>query len=340
MRIITLEEHFMTPAFAAATRNLPSAPPPALRARMEPALLDLGQGRLESMDEAGIALQVLSLSASGLDQLDSAEAAALAVDANDRLAAAIAAHPDRFAGFASVALTDVPAAVREIHRMARAPGFVGIMLHGTTDGIFLDDERFEPIWEAVEALQVPVYLHPAPPPPAVEQAYYSGLPGNMGNLLSIAAWGWHAETGLHVLRLIVSGLFDRHPGLRIIVGHMGENLPFSIARASGVLDGMALHLQRPTEEYFHHHFWITTSGYFTVPPFQCAVEVVGIDRMLFSIDYPFSSNTRGRAFLDSLELEAPELEQLAHANAERLLHLKPEYKESVALPRRAAIHSR
>ena len=143
----------------------------------------------------------------------------------------------------------------------------------------------------------------------------------MGNLLSIAAWGWHAETGLHVLRLIVSGLFDRHPGLRVIVGHMGENLPFSIARAAGVLDGMALHLERPTEEYFHHHFWVTTSGYFTVPPFQCAIEVVGIDRMLFSIDYPFSSNKRGRTFLDSLELEAPELAQLAHSNAERLLGL-------------------
>ena len=321
MRIITLEEHFMTPAFAAATRSLPSAPPPTLRARMEPALLDLGEGRLQAMDEAGITMQVLSLSANGLDQLARSEAVALAADANDRLAAAIATHPHRFAGFATVALTDIPAAVLEIDRMVKVPGFVGIMLHGTTGGIFLDDERFEPIWEAVEALAIPVYLHPAPPPPAVEQAYYSGLPGNMGNLLSIAAWGWHAETGLHVLRLIVSGLFDRHPGLRVIVGHMGENLPFSIARASGVLDGMALHLRRPTEEYFHQHFWITTSGYFTVPPFQCAIEVVGIDRMLFSIDYPFSSNKRGRSFLDSLELGAPELAQLSHGNAERLLGL-------------------
>ncbi len=322
MRIITLEEHILTPAFAEAARKLPSGAPPALRARMEPVLLDVGEGRLRAMDEAGISLQVLSLAANGLDLLPRDEAVTLAIDANDRIAAAIAAHPDRFAGFATLALTDIPEAVKEMHRVIGRPGFAGAMLHGTTQGIFLDDERFEPVWAAVEELRAPVYLHPAPPPPAVEQAYYSGLPGNMGNLLSIAAWGWHAETGLHVLRLIISGLFDRHPGLRIIVGHMGENLPFSIARAGGVLDQMAMHLKRPVEEYFHKHFWITTSGYFTAPPFRCALDVVGIHRMLFSIDYPFSSNTRGRAFLDSLALPEPDLDRLAHANAEKLLGLK------------------
>lgn len=321
MRIVTLEEHILTPAFAAATRNLRSGPPAALRARMEPALLDLGEGRLQTMDEAGISLQVLSLAANGLDELDPAEATTLAADANDRIAAAVAAHPDRFAGFVTLALTDIDAAVQEMHRAARELGFAGVMLHGTTQGIFLDDERFEPVWAAAEALGLPVYLHPAPPPPAVEQAYYSGLPGNMGKLLSIAAWGWHAEAGLHVLRLIVSGLFDRHPGLRLIVGHMGENLPFSIARAGGVLDQMAKHLMHPVEEYFHKHFWVTTSGYFTAPPFQCALEVVGIDRMLFSIDYPFSSNMRGRGFLDSLELAEADFQKLSHLNAESLLSL-------------------
>ncbi len=322
MRIIALEEHILTPAFAEATRKLPSGAPPALRARMEPLLLDVGAGRLQAMDEAGISLQVLSLAANGLDLLPRDEAVTLAMDANDRIADAIAAHPARFAGFATLALTDIPAAVREIHRVASRPGFAGVMLHGTTQGIFLDDERFEPVWAAVEELRTPVYLHPAPPPPAVEQAYYSGLPENMGHLLSITAWGWHAETGLHVLRLIVSGLFDRHPGLRIIVGHMGENLPFSIARAGGVLDQMAKYLKRPVEEYFHEHFWITTSGYFTAPPFQCAVDVIGIRRMLFSVDYPFSSNTRGRAFLDSLALSPPDLRRLAHVNADKLLGLR------------------
>jgi predicted TIM-barrel fold metal-dependent hydrolase len=321
MRIVTLEEHILTPGFSAATRNLRSGPPLKLRERMEPALLDMGEGRLHAMDEAGISLQVLSLAADGLDELPRDEAVALAADANDRIAAAVSAHPDRFAGFAILALTDVDAAVEEMYRARQQLGFAGVMLHGTTQGIFLDDERFEPVWAAAEDLRVPVYLHPAPPPPEVQQAYYSGLPGNMGHLLAIAAWGWHAETGLHVLRLIVSGLFDRHPGLRLIVGHMGENLPFSIARASGVLDQMSQHLKRPVEEYFHKHFWITTSGYFTVPPFQCALEVVGIDRMLFSIDYPFSSTGRGRKFLDSLELGQGDLKKLAYANAQKLLGL-------------------
>ena len=329
MRIVTLEEHILTPDFAAATRDLQPGLPPALRARMEPALLDLGEGRLRAMDEAGISLQVLSLAAHGLDQLPSGDAAALARDANDRIAAAVRAHPGRFAGFATLALTDVDAALQEMHRAVQKLGFAGAMLHGTTQGIFLDDERFEPVWAAAEALGVPVYLHPAPPPPAVEHAYYSGLPANMGHLLAIAAWGWHAEMGLHVLRLIVSGLFDRHPGLRVIVGHMGENLPFSIARASGVLDQMASHLKRPTEEYFHKHFWITTSGYFTAPPFECALDVVGIDRMLFSIDYPFRSNQRGRGFLHSLKLDDADRRKLAHANAEHLLALVAEPALSV-----------
>ena len=281
----------------------------------------MGEGRLRAMDEAGVSLQVLSLAANGLDELDPDEATGLASDANDRIAEAVRAHPDRFAGFATVALTDVNRAIGEMCRAKEVLGFAGLMLHGTTRGVFLDDEQFEPVWAAAESLGLPVYLHPGPPPPAVEQAYYSGLPANMGHLLSIAAWGWHAETGLHVLRLIVSGLFDRFPKLRLIVGHMGENLPFSIARASSALDVMASHLQRPVEEYFHEHFWITTSGYFTVPPFQCALEVVGADRMLFSIDYPFSSTMRGRLFLDSLQLRGENLEKLAYRNAERLLGL-------------------
>ncbi len=321
MRIVTLEEHVLTPGFAAATRNLRSALPRGLRARMEPALLDMGEGRLRAMDEAGISLQVLSLAAHGLNELASNDATALARDANDRIADAVRAHPDRFAGFATLALTDVDEAVHEMYRAIGELGFAGVMLYGTTKGVFLDDERFEPIWAAAADLGVLVYLHPAPPPLAVEQAYYSGLPENMGHLLTIAAWDWHAETGLQVLRLIVSGLFDRYPNLQLVVGHMGDNLPSSIARAGVVLDLMAQNLRHPVEAYFHKHFWITTSGYFTVPPLQCALEVVGIDRMLFSIDYPFSSTGRGRSFLNSLDLAPEDREKLAHGNADHLLRL-------------------
>ncbi len=321
MRIVTLEEHVLTPAFAHAMRNLPGSPPAALLARMEPALLDMGEGRLAAMDASGIAVQVLSLAANGLEQLPPSQATALVRDANDRIAAAVEAHPDRFAGFATLALADPESALGELHRARTALGFAGVTLHGTTGDILLDDEQFAPLWAAIEALDMPVYLHPAPPPAPVTQAYYSGLPANMGNLLAIAAWGWHAETGLHVLRLIVSGLFDRHPGLRVIVGHMGENLPFSIDRAAGALSMMTTHLHRPVAEYFHRHFWTTTSGYFTADSFHRALDVAGIDRMMFSVDYPFRSTARGRALLDSLGLEGETLAKLAHRNADVLLGL-------------------
>jgi predicted TIM-barrel fold metal-dependent hydrolase len=321
MRIVTLEEHILTQEFAAALRNARVGLPPATRLHMEPLLFDIGEARLRCIDKAGITVQVLSLAANGMDQLTPADAISLAAGANDRIASAVTTYPDRFAGFATVALTNVPAAVVELRRAVEELGFVGVMVNGTIQGSFLDDARFEPFWAAAESLDIPVYLHPAPPPTTVERAYYSGLPGPAGDLLSIAAWGWHAELGLHVLRLITSGLFDRHPKLRIILGHMGENLPFSIAHAAEILDRASTHLAHSVEHYFRQHFWLTTSGYFTRPPFDCALAVIGIDRLLFSVDYPFSPNAQGREFLDSLQLPLDQLDKLAHANADRLLAL-------------------
>ncbi len=331
MRIVTLEEHVLTADFAAATRKFATGPPAKLRARMEPALLEMGAARVRAMDEAGVDVQVLSLAADGLDALPREEAVALAGSSNDQIAAAIAAYPDRFAGFATIALSDIDAAVREIYRAITELRFAGVRLYGTAEGIALDDERFEPVWVAIEALQVPVYLYPGPPPPAVEQAYYSGLSGNTAKLMSIAAWGWHAETGVHILRLIVSGLFDRFPGLQLIVGHMGENLPTSIAHVGSVLDQIGQQLNMPVENYFHRHFWITTSGYFSPGTFSQALESIGIDRMLFSIEYPFSSMIRGRDFLDSLVLPPHDREKLAHSNADRLLKLSAGVREPVPL---------
>jgi len=321
MRTITLEEHFVTESFLRATGAYGKTVPPQLAA-LQPKLLDLGTGRIAAMDEAGIHLQVLSLAAMGFDALDAATASALARDVNDELAAAVAAHPKRLAGFAALALKDPAGAAAELERCVTKLGFRGALVDGTTGGLFLDDPQFLPVFETAQKLGVPVYLHPAPPPETVKQAYFSGLPGELGHLLSIAGWGWHAETGLHTLRLIVSGLFDKVPGLQLIIGHMGEGLPYAMARSSGILSGPAK-LQRPVAEYFKSNIHLTTSGYFTLPPLQCALEVVGIERMMFSVDYPFSPNTRGRAFLDQAAgvLTAEDLEKLAHGNAERLLGL-------------------
>lgn len=326
MRTIALEEHFVTQSSLRAT-GVPLLPRVWPQSdELQPRLLDIGAGRIAAMDEASIDVQVLSLSAAiGLDTIEAATACLVARDINDELAGAIRAHPTRFGGFATLALKDPAAAAIELERCITRLGFCGVLINGTTGGLFLDDSRFFPVLEAAAHLGVPVYLHPAPPPEPVEHAYFSGLPGETGHLLSIAGWGWHAETALHTLRLIVSGIFDRLPTLQLIIGHMGEGLPFALARSSGILSGAALHLRQPVAAYFQSNIHITTSGYFTHPPLRCALEVVGINRLLFSVDYPFAPNASGRGFLDSLpEILSPDdIAKLTHRNAERLLNLGP-----------------
>jgi predicted TIM-barrel fold metal-dependent hydrolase len=341
MRTIALEEHFLTQSFLRATHNASTPIPPQIAA-LQPKLLDLGAGRIAAMDESAIDLQVLSLAASGLDALPASTAIPLTRDINDELAAAIRQNPTRLAGFAILPLKDPAASAAELERCVTKLGFCGAMVDGTTStsgapalnaqpsdpaSLFLDDSRFLPIWEAAAHLNVPIYLHPAPPPAAVQHAYYSNLPGpsgdQLGHILSIAGWGWHIETGLHTLRLILSGLFDRLPSLQLIIGHMGEGLPYALARTSPILSNAATHLRQPVAGYFQTNIHITTSGYFTQPPFRCALEVIGLERLMFSIDYPFSPNTRGRTFLNEVDLRPEDLASLTHRNAEQLLKLSP-----------------
>ena len=318
MKTITLEEHFFTESYLLAAKGDPSVQFGGL----QPKLLDLGAGRIAAMDEAGIDLQVLSLGAFALEGLDAATGTALARDVNDELAAAVRANPTRLAGFATVALKDPGAAVVELERSILNLGFVGLMLNGTVEGRFMDDPAFLPVFEAAARLGVPVYLHPAPAPKVVKAAYFSGLPGELGNMLSIAGWGWHAETGLHTLRLIVSGLFDKVPGLQLVIGHMGEGLPYALARSSGILSGPA-RLRQTVAEYFKTNIHLTTSGYFTLSPLKCALEVLGIERLMYSVDYPFSPNTHGREFLEKAAglLSAEDMEKLAGGNAEKVLKI-------------------
>ncbi len=321
MRIVALEEHMTTPDIVKAAQMSDTGASPAFMQALQAKLLDVDAGRIADMDTGGIDMQVLSLAANTVDKLDAASAKALAHDANDRMAAAVQAHPDRFAAFATLALHEPESAAQELERCVRGLGCKGVMLNGTANGQFLDHPRFTPIFEAAQTLDVPIYLHPAPPPKAVIEAYYSGLPGSLGFFLSTAGWGWHVETGMHSLRLMITGVFDRFPKLKIILGHMGENLPFSIARAEMVFGRGAPHLKRSIGEYFREHFYLTTSGYFTLPPFQCMQQVVGMDRILFSVDYPFSSNEQGREFLDSLAVSTEDREKIASRNAENLLKL-------------------
>ncbi len=320
MRVIAVEEHVGTPQLSAALKAAginARESAPALVAKLN----DLGAKRLADMDAAGIDMQVLSVAGDGLEKLDRNTGIAVARDINDMLASAVKSHPDRFAAFAVLPLQAPEAAAAELERCVTKVGFKGALISGTINGRFLDNPVFQPVFAAAEQLDVPIYLHPAPPPPAVYQAYFGDLPAPLAESLSTSAWGWHVETGMHTLRLVVSGLFDRFPKLQIVIGHMGENLPFSLVRADGRLTPLTRHLKQRVAEYFRTNFYITTSAYFTAPPLLCALEVFGADRMLFAVDYPFSSNAEGRKMLDIAPISANDLAKITHKNSERLLKL-------------------
>ncbi len=318
MRVITLEEHFWTGALRDANRALLAG---RLTGELADNLIDLGPRRLADMDEAGIDVQVISVTAPAAQELDPKTSVALSRDANDQLAEAVAAHPGRFAGFATLPTPDPEAAAAELERTVTGLGFKGALINGHTGGRFLDDPAFWPIFERADALGVPVYLHPTYPTATVMEAYYAGFEAPVSATLATSGWGWHVETGLHVLRLVLAGVFDRFPGLQIIVGHMGENLPFSLARADERLTPVATGLKRTVGDYIRENVYITTAGYFTDPPLLCALTVLGADRIMFSVDYPFSSNARARAWLDAAPLSGADREKIAHGNAERLLGL-------------------
>ena len=319
MHTITIEEHFITPDLQAAIAKV--APGTQQSEVLQAKLLDIGDGRLLDMDRGDVDMQVLSLASSGFEVLTSSLADGIVKDANDRVADAVLSQPTRFASFANVNLKDPARASKELERCIKDLGFRGAIVQGTTGGGFLDHARFLPFWETAAALGLPVYLHPAPPPASVYNAYYTGLPEDCGKSLSIAGWGWHTETGLHVLRLILAGLFDRFPSQQVIIGHMGEDLPYSLARATNVLTPVAKHLQRSIPEYFRDNIHVTTSGYFTNPPFECALQVIGIERLLYSIDYPFSPTKMGKTFLEGLRLSEEDLLRFASGNARFLLDL-------------------
>ena len=325
MRTIAMEEHFLAKGFREVMQSHASSQGggsnPYMTAERLANLADLDTLRLQDMDTAGIDLQVLSDIGSTMVSRPGEEGVKLAREANDQVTAAIAAHPERFAGFATLPMTEPEAAADELERAVRSLGLKGAMLFGTTNGRFLDDPAFLPILEQAVALSVPIYLHPSYPPAPVQEAYYTNLDPAVGMGLATAGWGWHSEVGMHALRLILAGVFDRLPTLQIIIGHMGEMIPFMLARIHDVLSPLAKQLQHPVPEYFLHNFHITTSGFFTDPPLLLAMQVMGGDRIIFSVDYPFSTNEQGRAFLDHASLSPADKEKISHLNAERLLRL-------------------
>lgn len=321
MKIVAIEEAFTYPPFGRLSDRFDELKQQAHWRTIEEKLENLADSRLADMDAAGIDIQVISHTPPGPESLESGRSAIVSREANDFLAQAISAHPDRFAGFAALPLSNPAEAVRELERAVKSLGFRGVLVNGMVHGRFVDDPAFEPVLACAEALSAPIYLHPSFPPQGVMEAYYGGLPATQSWGMATAAWGWHSETGIHVLRLVISGVLDRHPGLQLIIGHMGEMLPFMLARADQVLTPLSPTLRQRVADYFQTNIWITTSGFFTHAPLQCALSVVGADRIIFAVDYPFSANKAGRAFLDSAAISQADRIKIAHRNAERLLRL-------------------
>ena len=331
MRMITQEEHFVTPEFMegpghelgerarAAQDQSPMAP---ITAHLVDQLLDLDDLRISDMDAAGIDVQVLSLNSPGVEQLDSSAAVTLAHQTNDYLWDAIQRHPNRLAGFATLPTAAPDIAASELDRTVRQYGFKGAVINGHIQGRYLDDPFFWPIFERAEALQVILYLHPTPPPPPVIQASYTGnfAPGVTAQLAA-SGWGWHIETAIHILRIILGGVFDRYPHLQLMIGHLGEALPFMLPRLDHNLPTQLTKLDRPIGAYLRENIYYTFSGFNYIPNFLDLLFQVGVERIMFSADYPYSSMLAAKNFLEQLPISPSDKNRIAHRNAERFLRM-------------------
>jgi 2,3-dihydroxybenzoate decarboxylase len=326
IKTIALEEHFSTPmqiekssaseyrSFYLSTRS------DHVGHNIVDQLADLDEQRLAYMDAAGIDVQVLSFTSPGPQAFEAAEAIPLARDANDRLEQAVKRHPDRFAGFAALPTAAPDTAADELERTVTKCGFKGAMIDGHTRGSFLDDKKYWVIFERAEALGVPIYLHPAVPHPDALRAYFTGYED-----LARAPWGFGIDTSTHFLRLVFAGVFDAFPNLKIILGHLGECLPFAMHRMNDhtVPAAKRRGLQKTPLQYLEDNLIVTTSGNWFIPAFVCAVEALGIDNVLFSVDWPFEPNSTAMEYLRKLPISELDREKVAHLNAERVLRIEP-----------------
>jgi predicted TIM-barrel fold metal-dependent hydrolase len=321
MKLIAIEEHFLMPevseAWAAA--RAPLDPSCAFHGgELGARLRDLGQMRLELMDETGVDVQVLSLTTPGLHNLDAVPSTGLAKRTNDLIASTIASAPTRFQGFAALPTPAPQEVVRELERAVRSLGLKGAMVCGRTREKNLDHSDFWPMFECAAHMNVPIFVHPQMPAPAVRAALYAGLGGDLDLALAGPGLGWHYEAGLQFVRLVVAGVFDRFPNLQIILGHWGEMVLFYLERL-GTLDRVA-RLKRPVADYVRRNLYVTASGMFSDAYLQRCVDIVGIDRVLFSTDYPYQyrAGRDARRFLEQAPLENAGRAKFAHRNWQRL----------------------
>jgi uncharacterized protein len=318
MKVVGLEEHYVTTDVIEAWKRLdsrwqdPATAGPA--GGVERLLLALDDDRLGVMNAAGVDTQVLSLTTPGLFNLDAAEAVALQTACNDRAAAAVAAHPDRLQGFATLAPQRPERAAEELARAVTTLGFQGALIFSRVRDRPIDQADFWPIFEAAEALGAPLYLHPQSPPAAVRAAYYGGFGDAIDTAFATHGVGWHYDAGVELLRLVLAGVFDRFPRLQVILGHWGEMVPFYLDR----IDRMSslAGLPRTISEYVRSNVYLTPGGVFSQRYLRWAIDVVGVERIMFAADYPFVPTDGGlaRGFLEQAELDEQDRARIAGGN--------------------------
>jgi predicted TIM-barrel fold metal-dependent hydrolase len=318
--VISLEDHFL---YSKVWDYFPEELKDKYRL-LKDKLLDVGENRIKEMDAAGIDFQVISHVDPGVNLIENVELAVqLSREANNCLFEAIKVNTERLGGFALLPMQSPKEAADELERSVRELHFKGAMINGHTHGVYLDDDSNAVLLQKAEELDVPLYIHPTDPPAEIAQKYY----GN--NDVVITGWAWQVETSLHLIRMINKGIFDKYPNLKIIIGHMGELIPFGFTRLNLSLS-LGNWIINPKSDipaknlhyYFKHNVFVTSSGVFDEPVFRCAKEMTGLDNMMFSVDYPFQDNIKATEFLNKLSLNDMEKSLFAGANAATLLKLK------------------
>ena len=312
--MITLEEHYISSiSQTAVTQDVWAKFPP----RIVEKLKNLNSERIRDMDSGGVTKQVLSHGPLEAEPTTCSKA-------NDECAQAISRHPDRFAGFALLPMAHPIEAAAELERCVKTHNFVGTLIDAHCEGEYYDDEKFWPVFAKAEQLDVPVYIHPTFATENMLEHYKGNYSEDVALALSAFGWGWHVETGLCILRMYASGLFDRYPRVKIIIGHMGELLPFQLDRTYRQIGRWGNH-QKSFKDVWEQNIWVTTSGMFSLPSLQCLLRTTSIEHVLYSVDYPFSTNEQGMEFVEQVRksgmMTEAELQKWTKGNAEKLLRL-------------------
>jgi 2,3-dihydroxybenzoate decarboxylase len=314
--IIAIEEHYWDAELTKTYQGLEAGHGGAMQER----LFDFGTLRIKEMDDAGIDMQVLSHGAPSTQKLAADVAAKMAAGVNDRLAAVVKANPKRFAAFCALPTADPHAAADELERAVTQLGMKGAMIHGLSNGEFVDLPKYWPIYERAEKLDVPIYFHPSLPDQRVTDVYYKDYAKDFP-LVVRPAWGFTVETATQAIRLILSGVFEKYPKLKIILGHLGETIPFLLWRIDSALKRPG---QKPLHfrDIFCNNFYITTSGFFSNPALLCSVMEMGVDHILFAVDWPFvPDNKPAVAWMDGVPLSDHDKAKILYGNSQQLLRL-------------------